>query len=82
MPLFKNDNKIEIFEGAIIYERVIMGRPKVDPNDRFNTTVVKRFQSKTERKENGCLEYNKQAYTDGINPGNGLKRVTDSGEIG
>ncbi len=27
-------------------------------------------------------ENNKQAYTDGINPGNGLKRVTDSGEIG
>ena len=27
-------------------------------------------------------ENNKQAYTDGINPGNGLKRITDSGEIG
>ena len=65
MPLFKNDNKIEIFEGAIIYERVIMGRPKVDPNDRFNTTVVKRFQSKTERKENGCLEWTATKDKDG-----------------
>lgn len=27
-------------------------------------------------------ENNKQAYADGINPGNGLKKITDSGEIG
>ena len=27
-------------------------------------------------------ENNKQAYADGINPGNGLKKTTDSGEIG
>lgn len=42
-----------------------MGRPKVDPNDRFNEKVIERFNSKTNRLENGCLVWTATKDKDG-----------------
>lgn len=42
-----------------------MGRPKVDPNDRFGQKIADRFFSHTERTETGCLEWKLSLDRDG-----------------
>lgn len=42
-----------------------MGRPKIDPNDRFNEKVVTRFNDKIKKNENGCTEWTAAKDKDG-----------------
>lgn len=53
-----------------------MGRPRVDPIDRFNPSVVERFNNQLEQKENGCIEWT------GVKDKDGYGRFTVGGRGG
>ena len=42
-----------------------MARPKTDPKDRFNSKVMERFNSHTERRADGCLIWKASKDKDG-----------------